>query len=327
MGRFALAIAMLTLLATACASGTGAINSGSPGRSFPLPASADGLPDSSANMVQTYGDAHPDEFAGVYFDQANGGRLVARFTGHLDEHQRALDALLGGPGRVVVLPAELTSATLERIVKSLGNDYQKLNHQGIELLTMAPDIIHNDVKVEAKSDSPDAKVTLEAYGPPGVVLVALYPADKAWTQPTEGPGWRLLGAFDTHLPYTVAFALDRPTLAADWKRYGMSGAPPAWEPSDEVALILSDGRGSTCPELRLDGIGIDLSARLVFGQFSDPLAPRVCTADLKGAKTFVVAVRKNVLPPSPFTLRLHKDLIGCEPDCGFGPATLQVTLP
>ena len=42
--------------------------------------------------------------------------------------------------------------------------------------------------------------------------------------------------------------------------------------------------------------------------------------------TFVVAVAKDLLPPSPFTLHLHAEPIGCEPDCGMGPSTLKVDL-
>ena len=190
----------------------------------------------------------------------------------------------------------------------------------------SPDVIRNDVMIEVKSDNPLAERILQAYGPPGIIDVELHPADKPWTQPSEGPGWRLLGVFETDLPYTVAIAVDRTELASEWHRYGLPSSPPAWDPSREVALVLSDGIGSSCPELRLDAIVMDAKARLVHGNFSDPLAPRVCTADLTGARTFVVAVAKHQLPPSPFTLRLHADPIGCEPDCGSGPSSLQVDL-
>jgi hypothetical protein len=71
---------------------------------------------------------------------------------------------------------------------------------------------------------------------------------------------------------------------------------------------------------------MDAGARLVYGEFSDPLGPRVCTLDLVGAKTFVVAVARDLLPPSPFTLRLEAKPIGCEPDCAMGPASLKVDL-
>ena len=277
-------------------------------------------------MVQAYGDAHPDEFAGVYFDRENGGRLVARFTGHLDVHQHALDALLGSPGRVVVQSAVFTEATLRGIVESVVAYHQQLTEQGIDLIFAGVDVIRNNVEVEAKSDNPEAECMLQAYGPPGAIVVHLYPADKPWTQPTEGPGWRLLGAFDTDLPYTVAIVVDCPGLVTEWERYQLPGDPPPWDPSREVVIILSDGIGSSCPELRLDAVVMDADGRLVHGEFSDPYTPRACTADLAGGKTFVVAVARELLPPSPFTLRLHAEPIGCEPDCGMGPSSLEVDL-
>jgi hypothetical protein len=104
-------------------------------------------------------------------------------------------------------------------------------------------------------------------------------------------------------------------LVTQWQRYRLPRNPPAWDPSPEVIVILSDGIGSSCPELRFDGVVVDTDTRLVYGQFSDPLAPRVCTADLVGAKTFVVALAKDRLPPSPFTLQLDSR---CVPNCGSG---------
>lgn len=328
MRRSMVTIALLMTWAVgACAAPLGADQSRSPlSTTSALPSTSDVPSDELAQVVQAYGDAHPDEFAGVYFDQENGGRLVARFTDNLDVHQHALDALLGSQGRVLVQSAVFTEAALQGMVDSIGGNHQQLAEQGIDLVFAGVDVIRNNVEVQAKSDNPEAERVLQAHGPPGSIVVDLYPADKPWTQPTEGDGWRLLGAFDTNLPYTVATAVDRAQLATEWERYGLPDDPPAWEPSREIAIILSDGIGSSCPELRLDAVVMDADARLVHGEFSDPYTPRECTADLAGGKTFVVAVAKDVLPPSPFTLRLRAEPIGCEPDCGMGPSTLQVDL-
>jgi hypothetical protein len=284
--------------------------------------------DSLAQVVQAYGDEHPDEFAGVYYEQDHGGRLVARFTGHLDVHQRALDALLGSSGRVVVLAARFTTATLQGIADSVFGNHDQLAAAGIFLMEGGVDIINNLVDLSVKSDDPNAGRTLQAYGSPGEVVLHVYPTDRPWTQPTQGPGWRLLGAFDTtsDLAYTVAIAVTAAQLGTEWERYGLSSSPPAWDPSREVAIILTDGIGSSCRDLRLDAVVVDVDARVVHGAFSDPHAPEVCYLDLVGGKTFVVAVARDLLPPSPFTLRLHADPMPCEPDCAMGPSTLQVDL-
>lgn len=329
MRRSMLPIAVVMILALgACARLGAAPSDAPPSTDSAPPSNPDGPPaDEGGQVVQAYGEAHADEFAGVYYDVENGGQLVARFTDNLEVHQQALDALLGGPGRVVVLDAIFTEATLRDIVDSIGHDHEQLIDRGIVFVSGGVDVIHNKVEVVAKADVPDAEGTLKAYGPPGAIVVDLYPADKPWTQPTEGSGWRLLGGgFDTDLPYTVAIAVDLPQLVMEWQRYGLPGDPPAWDPSHEVVIILSDGIGSSCTELRLDAVVMDADAGVVHGQFSDPFQPRACTADLAGGKTFVVAVARDRLPPSPFTLRIRAEPIGCEPDCGSGPATLNVDL-
>ena len=328
MRRAAILIAVLmTWMLAGCAvrPGASAEQCGNPVASIPAPAPDVGAPpDDAAAKVQRYGGAHADEFAGLYFDNDHGGRLVARFTSCVEMHQAALDVLLGPRDQVVVLDAVFTEATLHQILESIP--YEQLADQGIVFVSAGVDVINNNVEITAKSDAPGAERTLQALGPAGAIAVDLYPADKPWTQPTGGPGWRFLGVFETALPYTVAIAADDAQLAAELQRYGLSDVPPAWDPAEEVVIFLSDGIGSTCTELRLDAVVMDADAGLVYGVFSDPFQPRACTADLAGGKTFVVAVERELLPPSPFTLRIHEDPIGCEPDCGSGPSTLEVDL-
>jgi hypothetical protein len=71
---------------------------------------------------------------------------------------------------------------------------------------------------------------------------------------------------------------------------------------------------------------MDVEARIVHGEFSDPYQPRGCTADLAGGKTFVVAVARDLLPPAPFTLQIHAEPMPCDPGCVMGPASLEVDL-
>jgi len=184
MRRSLLPIAVLmTWVLGACAAGVAADPSStahpttSAVTSTPDPAADDSL----AQVVQRYGDAHPDEFAGVYYDQEHGGRLVARFTGHVDVHQHALDVLLGSRGRVFVIDAASSQTSLQAIVDAITGNHQGLADQGIELQTASVDVISNKIQLQAKGDNPQAERILQAYGPPGVVVVDLYPADKPWT--------------------------------------------------------------------------------------------------------------------------------------------------
>ena len=74
-----------------------------------------------------------------------------------------------------------------------------------------------------------------------------------------------------------------------------------------VVVSFAHGIGSSCPELRLDGVVVDGAD--VYSLASDPIldvhgSPRACTADLVGAVTFVVAIDREVLPGNGFTLWL-----------------------
>ena len=70
-------------------------------------------------------------------------------------------------------------------------------------------------------------------------------------------------------------------------------------------MSFGHGIGSSCPELRLDGVAIE--GGVVFSQTSDPLVPRGCTADLAATAVFVVAVERSALPDDGFTLRLLRE--------------------
>jgi hypothetical protein len=148
----------------------------------------------------------------------------------------------------------------------------------------------------------------------------------------EGDGWRLLGRFRTNVPYAVRVASDPAELGAELLWHGIDAQPQDWDPESEVLAFFSEGIGSSCPEVAIGDIVIDRDARLVYGRFIDEIAaqmgstPRACTADLVGSQTFVVALERDRLPASPFTVRLEQDLIGCHPDCGSGPTEISVTL-
>lgn len=148
----------------------------------------------------------------------------------------------------------------------------------------------------------------------------------------EGDGWRLLGRFRTSVPYTVRLATDAEELEAELEWHGIAAAPPNWDPAREVIAFFSEGIGSSCPEVAISDITIDRDGQRVYATFADPVAvqlgntPRACTADLVGAQTFVVALARDGLPAGPFRLALEEDVVGCHPDCGWGPTEISVTL-
>jgi hypothetical protein len=281
--------------------------------------------DRAVQIAVAYGQEHAGEFAGVYIDRENGAQLVARFTANLERHQAELDRLTGAPGLVLVRRARFTEQELLDIQGAITDAQHELAAEGIELMGVGSGGIENAVTVSAKSNDPGAEQRLKAFGPPGSILVELFPLPGPWHQTPDGPGWRLVDVHRTSLAYTVGVARTADELAAELERHGIEGEPPEWDPTSEVMAFLSEGIGSSCPEVRIDGVVIDAERRLVFGEFSDPLAPRGCTADLAGGQTFVVALQRAALPDR-FILRQFEENHACHPECGSGPSEIEVDL-
>lgn len=92
-----------------------------------------------------------------------------------------------------------------------------------------------------------------------------------------------------------------------WRALDPVNAPPPLDIDREIAVSFAHGIGSSCPEVRLDGVVVDGQSHLIFSRVSDPLAPRNCTADLAGGAYFVVAIERSVLLEGPYTVRLTQD--------------------
>jgi hypothetical protein len=262
----------------------------------------------AAAMAGAYGREHPDTFAGLYVDQEHAGRIVVRFTADHERHQAALDALWGEPGVIVVEAAHFTEAALQDIQHAIADARKDLERQGIVLIEVGSGGFENVVEVVVKSDNPGAEDVIKAFGPAGAVAVEVFPADKPWSNPAGGPGWRFLGSFRTDHPYEVGVALTRAQFTQQLERFGIDAPSPSWDPSTEIVAFFSDGLGSSCPEVRIDAVTFDVDDALVYPTMSDPLAPRACTADLAGGQTFVIALARDSLPGRQFTLILKPDL-------------------
>lgn len=133
-----------------------------------------------------------------------------------------------------------------------------------------------------------------------------------WQNAGGGEGWRLLadGRTSADDAYRVRAATNADEWQALWSALDTVNPPPEVDLASEIAVSFAHGVGSSCPELRLDGVVIEHSERVVYSTVSDPLQPRACTADLVGAVYFVVALRRDALPESPFTVRLREDGVG-----------------
>ena len=262
----------------------------------------------SAEQLNAYGAAHPDQFGGLYIDQAAGGVFVMLFTTDHERHADALASLVPVGVRVEIRPARYSEAELMSVLEGL--DFNALRTQGYEMNSAGIDTINNVVRLEAKSNMPNAKALLEARFD-GRLVADIYPLPGPWRNVEAGDGWRLLGAgiAGAELAYTVHAALDAPEWAELRQRLGAEVETEEPDLKSEVVLVFGHGIGSSCREVRLDDVVVDDARTTIYSMTSDPLAPRSCTADLAGAAVFVVAVERESVPADRFTVQLAAELI------------------
>ncbi|MFN2419055.1 MAG: hypothetical protein ABR593_09050 [Candidatus Limnocylindria bacterium] len=145
----------------------------------------------------------------------------------------------------------------------------------------------------------------------------------------EGDGWRLLGQAAAGEPYTVGVATSADELPALWTGAGIDDPVPSIDFAREVVVRYTHAVSGTCPEIELEGIGVDDDARIVYSVVTLPSSPlfegRACTSDAQ-PHSFVVAVERERLPSGDVNFRLQRGFIAC-PDCGRESEQTTVILP
>jgi hypothetical protein len=262
------------------------------------------------SALTAYAMRHSDQYGGLFIDTATRGTVML-FTGDLDRHRAAIAALPRG-ATVDVRQCTFTEGDLMSVMKSINRGV--LLAEGIDIMSYGLRTDQNVVVIDAKSDAPDAKARLEArYG--GRVVVNIFPFPGPWANRPAGDGWRLVSAIQRgpQWAYTVRVAASQAEWSVLWAELSPGLAEPGISFVSEIAVLFADGTGGpgSCDEVRLDDVAIDVNNALVFSRTSDPLAPRGCDLMLGGSAVFIVAVARDALPPTPFTVQLHDPLPCC----------------
>jgi hypothetical protein len=122
-------------------------------------------------------------------------------------------------------------------------------------------------------------------------------------QPSVGQGWRLLGhAEGAGEVYRTGLATTDDQLTALWRESGLGGEVPVVDWQTEIAAWFGAVYGSGCP-VRLDGVAVN--GATLHGQIVVPgSGPNsTCAADAN-PHSFVVAVKRTLLPAGPFVVQL-----------------------
>lgn len=139
--------------------------------------------------IARYGEAHPDDWAGMYIDR---GAAVAVFTGRLAEHQSALNGRFAAPGRLRVQQGRWSWSQLVAASTQLGAMRDQLAAQGMTLYSVTPDPRLNVVRVGLAEVTPAATAYFAERFAPGLVQVErgepAYPAAAiVGGSPISGP--------------------------------------------------------------------------------------------------------------------------------------------
>lgn len=272
------------------------------------------IAESPRTALIMYGAREHQQFGGLWVNEPGVG-MVLLFTGDLDRHRQALNELANGQPFGVRL-CRFSEEELRALQDSLVSEVERT--PGLQMMSIGVDTKNNVVVLEGKSNDPALGQRLEAaHG--GRLVARIFPLPGPWQNVAAGPGWRLIAAGTSR---TEAYTIRVATTDEEWQQLWTAVDPvnprPPADLANEIVVSFGHGIGSSCPERRLDGVGIDPFARRVFSDTSDPLAPRNCTADLAGGAFFLVGLARDQLPESPFTVVLNRDPV-CR-DCAAEPS-------
>ena len=199
-------------------------------------------------------------FEDIWIDREHNGWVTVAFSEAAADRQRELAEAFPGVG-VVAVEVDWTKAELEalqqRVTEELGP---------IMSVSVGSGGNYGVVFVGVGVLTPDRVAEVERrFGGERVCIEGQEPADlpAPGPQALEGQGWRLLAEEKTGQPYRTGIAWDDESLARLWREAGVSGRPPAVDFATEVVLWFGAVYGSSCPNIRLDGVVTDHRRQLV----------------------------------------------------------------
>ena len=239
----------------------------------------------------------------IWIDREHNGWVAVAFSKDAAARQRDLEREFPGVG-VVAIPVDWTTAQLDAL--------QRRVHE-----VLPPDVADSSgtlvmqgvVMIGAGVLTPERVALIEArFGGEPVCLEGMDPADAPSPGPQQpaGDGWRLLATEPTGIPYRTGIAWDAASLEALWADAGVSAPIPAVDFQTEVVIWFGAVYGSSCPDLRLDGVVIDGLRRIVHAEIVHVDPPMACTADAN-PRAYLVAVQRSALPAPTFAIQLSAE--------------------
>ncbi len=121
--------------------------------------------ESATGVVETYGAANPNHFAGAWIDQA-ARKVRVRFTAEVERHTVALRELFPFPEQLIVSTVDFSVKELETVDDRINDDLEALIGEGFDIASVGVDARENRVTVGLRRFTTTAADTLRArYGP------------------------------------------------------------------------------------------------------------------------------------------------------------------
>ena len=137
-------------------------------------------------------------------------------------------------------------------------------------------------------------------------------ATASTPSPSAPAGWHLAATERSSIDhaYSVSVATSPTQWRQLWSNYSFTDGLRTSRFADYIVAAFAHGAGSSCPDLVLRDVVINLDKQLVYSDATiaptpqDPSGNRPCTADLASAVVFLVELDRNRLPTSPFVVDL-----------------------
>ena len=266
-------------------------------------------PEDVAFVVTPWADAHPDLFAGVWWDREAGQFVFATVDAEQSPALIEQDLPADLAYRVEVVPHNSSE------LRVLQQRVVTLNDHGI-YASSAQRVWDGLLEIDLPIlDQPSMDAVREVFAG-DLDAICVTGADPATVppdgpQPISGDGWQLL-ADQTQRgePYSVHVAVSPTEYESLWASLALDGEPPPVDFATQIVIHFGAVYSGSCPEIRLDGVNFDLDRSLVTAAIVQLGGNRMCTADAN-SRAYVVAVDKSRLPGVPFVVSLQPDCAHC----------------
>lgn len=251
--------------------------------------------------VRAWAAAQPG-FEEIWIDRDHNGWISVGFSEGADERQAELEQEFPEVG-VVAVPLDWTAGELEAL---RADAFGAMEDAGFPV-GGSHSVPAGLVEVWAGELDDEHLAPLAELAGPRLCVEGVDTEDviREGPQPTEGDGWRLLGADRSGMAYRTGVATTLEQYDSLWVESGVSGERPAVDFEREIVIWFGAVYGSGC-QVRLDDVAVDPDRRLVHAELVVPGVHQACNDDANPA-AYMVALQRDRLPEGSFAVQLGSD--------------------